>query len=180
MRRCPVARFVLGSGGELGPIRARLVRMLDPAEAFMRVDEPPRRTRPSAEQGWMTYRPGDPHSTGAIQNEGRPPETGAAERERVAAMQREMKPYLAARSNELVLRGETVVRRSRGTIAARLIRFRRGVAVLEVTSTNLLGDVEGHMKLRIDEDPSGARATMEECLAQKVLELGSDGRPISG
>jgi hypothetical protein len=173
-----IARGAIGHRGKWPRARSILLRLVDPAEAFMRADEfamdPPR----SDEEGWFST-PSWSEPIGALDPVARARLPEHSRRDQVAALLSERKEYFGARSRELVQRGRTTVYLGTGTITARLVPFHHGVKVLEITSVGRNGD-RGRMKLRLEtEDGSELRSAVEGVLAQKTLEFGPDPRPFS-
>jgi hypothetical protein len=176
----------------LGPVRLVLLRVIDPVEWYMaKNDEEGRRShrrRRTGAAGWTGYAPFEQERSvaGAEAPSIRVPasvETREhADRHisefwsRRDTVRREHESYFEGRAKDLLAGREATVETTKGTIRARLVRFRNG-AVFECRSSSRCGI--GHAMTRIERrllsDPI---PMLVNCLVEAVLRLGLDAQPV--
>jgi hypothetical protein len=176
----------------VGPVRLALLRVIDPVEWYMaKNDEERRRSRRrrgTGAAGWTGYAPlGHERSGGRVEVPSirvpPPVETREdADRHisefwsRRDAVRREHKSYFEGRAKDLLAGQEATVETTKGTIRARLVRFRNG-GVFECRSSSRWGS--GHSMTQIERshlfDPV---PMLVNCLVEAVLRLGLDAQPV--
>jgi hypothetical protein len=135
----------------LGPVRLALLAVIDPVEWYMaKNDEERRRShrrRRTGAAGWTGYAPLEHEPSGGrveVPSIRVPPPVETREDadryiiefwSRRDAVQREHKSYFEGRAKDLLADQEATVETTKGTIGARLVRFRNG-AVFEYRSSS--------------------------------------------
>jgi hypothetical protein len=176
----------------LGPVRLALLRVIDPVEWYMaKNDEERRRSHRKGRtgaSGWTGYAPLEHEPSGARVEAPSirvPPPVETREDadrhfsefwSRHDAMRREHKSYFEDRSKDLLADQEATVETTKGTIRARLARFRNG-AVFEYRISSRWGS--GHIMTRIERRHlSNPIPMLVNCLVEAVLRLGLDAQPV--
>lgn len=172
--------------GDLGSVRMALLRFLDPMEWFMRRADirdvgTPHRSRGRRHGGWTSYAPLDEKSPAeGVSLGARALQRGAEDEPNSQEMHRQLRveyaTLLDAKARDLLAGNTAVVETTRGTIRARLVRFRSG-AVIESWSRS--PGSTGHAMIRMEpEDLGDALSHLIIFLAGQVVNLGPDARPI--
>jgi hypothetical protein len=176
----------------LGAVRLALLRVIDPVEWYMRKNEEERRRsrrqRRTGAAGWTGYAPIEQGRSVAGAEAPSilvPAPVEAREeadpyisefRSRRDAVRREHESYFEGRAKDLLAGQEATVETTKGTIRARLVRFRNG-AVLECRSSSRWGS--GHAMTRIERRHLSKPAPMlVNCLVEAVVRLGRDAQPV--
>jgi hypothetical protein len=176
----------------LGPVRLALLRVIDPVEWYMaKNDEERRRSHRKGRtgaSGWTGYAPLEHEPSGARVEAPSirvPPPVETREDadrhfsefwSRHDAMRREHKSYFEDRAKDLLADQEATVETTKGTIRARLARFRNG-AVFEYRISSRWGS--GHIMTRIERRHlSNPIPMLVNCLVEAVLRLGLDAQPV--
>ncbi len=174
--RTPIRRLV-NKEDHLSTWRRAVLRIIDPAEIYMRRDEPrPSTVRSDGPSGWTGYEhiggstPPEQSSPSRAQEEGRDRRYA----ERRAALQQEFGPYLAKKARSMLPSGSAVVRTTHGTVTARVVKFWHGDKVLEIEQTIRSGDQVGHSLSRVWTDvvrfiPKRSRATWCRVFSRWIL-----------
>jgi len=189
--RTPLRKMV-NREDHLGAVRLALLRVIDPVEWYMaKNDEERRRSRRQRRTraaGWTGYAPLEHEPSGARVEA--PPirvPLPVATREdadrhinefwsRRDAVRREHKSYFEGRAKDLLAGQEATVETTKGTILARLVRFRNG-AVFEYRSSSRWGS--GHAMTRIERPHlSDPIPMLVNCLVEAVVRLGRDAQPV--
>jgi hypothetical protein len=160
--RAPLRRLV-NRESHLGAVRLAVLRIIDPIEWYMRKNGEatgrPRHPRRRSTAGWTGYAPLDDEPSGArveVPAIRVPPPVETREDadryisefwSRRDAVRREHKSYFEGRAKDLLAGQEATVETTKGTIRARLVRFRNG-AVLECRSSSRWDS--GHTMTRIE------------------------------
>ena len=173
-------------------MRLALLRVIDPVEWYMRQDEEGRRRscrhRRTGAAGWTSYAPLEQERSvaGAEAPSIRVPASVETREDadsyinefwsRRDAVRREHESYFEGRAKDLLAGQEATVETTKGTIRARLVRFRNG-AVLECRSSSRWGI--GHAMTRIERRHLSKPAPMlVNCLVEAVVRLGLDAQPV--
>jgi hypothetical protein len=176
----------------LGAVRLALLHVIDPVEWYMRKNEEERhrsrRQRRRGAAGWTGYAPVEQGRSVAGAEDPSilvpaPMETRedadryiSEFRSRRDAVWREHESYFEGRAKDLLAGQEATVETTKGTIRARLVRFRNG-AVFECRSSSRWGS--GHSMTQIERshlfDPV---PMLVNCLVEAVLRLGLDAQPV--
>jgi hypothetical protein len=156
--------------------RTAFLRKIDPAEWYMRQEEPAE-PRPMRGRGWTSCEVAGPLVLDRSTRAYVPPTKGGPESQLDRrAFESNFGPYLARKSQEVIEKRSTTVRTNKGTVRARLVHFPKA-DILDIETATPSGQSVGRMKLRID--PEGSAAVEETVLGflrQKMLELGADCR----
>jgi hypothetical protein len=187
--RATVMRLV-NRDDDLPRWRRMVIRVVEPAEAYVRRDDPyPRRWWRRRQSHWFGYAPSrshivetdEPSAHAASAHdpsvfEERARMRGAELHAALDRLRRDFGSYFDAKADAL-LRGETVeIRTTDGTITVWLVRFPRGDTVLEYDHASPGGG--GHGMTMIDERKPDARETMVINLALRVMNFGLEASPI--
>jgi hypothetical protein len=185
-------RKIVNREDHLGPVRLALLRVIDPVERYMAKNDEerrhPRRQRRTGAAGWTGYAPLEHDPSGAREElpsiRVPPPVETREDADRYIsefwsrrdAVRREHESYFEARAKDLLAGQESTVETTKGTIRARLVRFRNG-AVLECRSSSRWGS--GHSMTRIERRHlSDSIPTFVNCLVEAVLRLGLDAQAV--
>jgi hypothetical protein len=185
-------RKIVNRQDHLGAVRLALLRVIDPVEWYMRKDEEerrrPRRQRRTGAAGWTSYAPIEQGRSvaGAEAPSIRVPAPVETREDadsyinefwsRRDAVRREHEGYFEGRAKDLLAGQEATVETTKGTIRARLVRFRSG-AVFECRSSSRWGS--GHAMTRIERRHLSKPVPMlVNCLAEAVVRLGLDAQPL--
>jgi hypothetical protein len=185
-------RKIVNREDHLGTVRLALLRIIDPVEWYMsKGDEerwPPRRQRRTGAVGWTGFAPLGHEPSGARVEAPLirvpPPVKTREDADRYIsefwsrrdAVRREHKSYFEGQAMDLLAGQEATVETTKGTIRARLVRFRNG-AVFEYRSSSRWGS--GHLMTRIERPHlSDPVPMLVNCLVEAVLRLGLDAQPV--
>jgi hypothetical protein len=185
-------RKIVNREDHLGAVRLALLRVIDPVEWYMRKNEEerrrPRRPPRTGAAGWTGYVPFEQERSvaGAEAPSILVPASVETREDadpyisefwsRRDAVRREHENYFEGRAKELLAGQEAIVETTKGTIRARLVRFRNG-AVLECRSSSRWGS--GHAMTRIERrNLSKPLPMLVNCLVEAVLRLGHDAEPV--
>jgi hypothetical protein len=184
-------RKIVNREDHLGAVRLALLRVIDPVEWYMRKDEEegrPRRPPQTGAAGWTQYAPLEQERSvaGAEAPSIRVPASVETREDadsyinefwsRRDAVRREHESYFEGRAKDLLAGQEATVETTKGTIRARLVRFRSG-AVFECRSSSRWGS--GHAMTRIERRHLSKPAPMlVNCLVEAVVRLGLDAQPL--
>ena len=189
--RTPLRKMV-NREDHLGAVRLALLRVIDPVEWYMRKNEEerrrPRRPPRTGVAGWTGYAPFEQERSvaGAEAPSIRVPASVETREDadpyvsefwsRRDTVRREHESYFEGRAKDLLAGREATVETTKGTIRARLVRFRNG-AVFECRSSSRWGI--GHAMTRIERRHLSKPAPMlVNCLVEAVVRLGLDAQPV--
>ncbi|MGE5226108.1 MAG: hypothetical protein ACM3OO_04460 [Planctomycetaceae bacterium] len=178
--RSPFRRWI-GEEDSLGPVKMAVLRLIDPVEAHMRSsfaehDAVPRRGRRNR-GGWYAYAPATERRDGALPVPPERPETSLEEDMRAwKAFRERYRGFFEAKARELIAGRDVVIETTRGTVRARLTRYRGG-AVFENWRT--APDHEGNGAARIEPDEPDVASALVDHLVNAVLDLGADTEPLT-
>jgi hypothetical protein len=189
--RMPLRRIV-NRGSHLGAVRLALLRIIDPIEWYMRKNGEargrPRHPRRPGAAGWTGYAPLDHEPSGGrveVPSIRVPPPVETREDadryisefwSRRDAVRRENKSYFGGRAKDLLAGQAATVETTKGTIRARLVRFRNG-AVFECRSSSRWGI--GLTMTRIEQRHlSDPIPMLVNGLVEAMLRLGLDAQPV--
>jgi hypothetical protein len=177
-------RQIVDEEHPFGPVKRALMRVIDPADVYMRRDDgwPPRRSQlggwtytPLNSPGETSISPGEPPVDAPMKPRTR--RDVSEHRERIAELQTKFASYFETRVDQLMRDGACLIHTTGGILSAQLVRFRGGAAVLETSS--LSTDSESHIKVRLDEiNQAHLAEALTRYIAQRVVELGSESRPL--
>jgi hypothetical protein len=185
-------RKIVNREDHLGAVRLAVLRVIDPVEWYVRKKEEerrrPRRPPRTGAAGWTGYAPLEQEGSvaGAEAPSIRVPAPVEAREEadpyisefwsRRDAVRRGHESYFEGRAKDLLAGQEAIVETTKGTIRARLVRFRNG-AVFECRSSSRWGS--GHAMTRIERrNLSKPLPMLVTCLVEAVLRLGRDAQPV--
>jgi hypothetical protein len=157
--------------------------VVDPAETYMRRDEPrPVKKRSGSRVGWTSYGPLG-SETGIPPERSLPSWAELEDRkrrhqERMAALQGEFGEYFTEKARSMLPAGSAVLRTTHGSIAARVVKFWHGDSVLEIERTTTNGNQVGHSLTRLDRGRLDHVILIDRYLAQSILEIGPHSNPL--
>ncbi len=178
----PIRRLV-NRDDDLSLWRRAVLHVVDPAEIYMRRDEPrPAKRRSGNRVGWTSYgsaaRPA-PRPERSLPSRAELEDRERRHQEHKAALQGEFFEYFKEKARSMLPAGSAVLRTTHGLIAARVVKFWHGDSVLEIERTTTNGNQVGHSLTRLNRGRLDQVTPIARYLAQSVLEIDPDSNPLS-